>query len=129
MPSPVDLMGLICFEAPLYKNKTDPAGLNNPEDTWYVEKLRSATVQLQKSSAIRARPSKRRIDSHRYILNGAAGHYDGLDTFDDTMMKYSRFGEDTKYSWSELTFHSCSHMTQQAIDSATGGMFEACACD
>lgn len=41
-------------------------------------------------------------------------------------MKYSRFGEDTQYSWSKLTFHNCSHMTQQAIASASGGTSALC---
>lgn len=79
--------------APVYKNVTDPAELNNPRATWY-------------------------------IVNGAAGHYDGLDTLNDPLRPYSRFAEDTTYSWSKLIFHNCTHMTQQAMASKNGTVFD-----
>ncbi|EFZ04130.1 purple acid phosphatase [Metarhizium robertsii] len=55
-----------------------------------------------------------------YITNGAGGHYDGLDSFDEPKQKYSRFGLDTAnatYGWSRLTFHNCSHLTHEFIAS------------
>ena len=72
-----------------------------------------------------------------YITNGAAGHYDGLDSFDLPMQEYSRFGLDTNnatYGWSRLTFHNCSHLTHEfvasndntVVDSAT--LFKAREC-
>lgn len=63
-------------------------------------------------------------NSTMYLLNGAAGHYDGLDTFVTPLQPYSRYAEDTFYAWSKLIFHNCTHMTQQAINSATGEVFD-----
>lgn len=59
-----------------------------------------------------------------YIVNGAAGHYDGLDTLDDPLQAYSRYAQDTTYSWSKFIFHNCTHMTQQAIASANGSVYD-----
>lgn len=59
-----------------------------------------------------------------YILNGAAGHYDGLDTLNDPLTPYSRFAEDTLYAWSKLIVHNCTHLTQQGISSKTGKVFD-----
>ncbi|KAK7214902.1 hypothetical protein V2G26_002905 [Clonostachys chloroleuca] len=72
-----------------------------------------------------------------YITNGAAGHYDGLDSLDSPRKPYSRFGLDTKdgvYGWSRLTFHNCTHLTHEyiasnnnsAVDAAT--LFKARTC-
>ncbi|KAL7925999.1 Metallo-dependent phosphatase-like protein [Trichoderma austrokoningii] len=65
-----------------------------------------------------------------YITNGAAGHYDGLDTLLSPRQQYSRFSLDTNnatYGWSKLTFHNSTHLTHDfvasnnntVIDSAT----------
>lgn len=73
-----------------------------------------------------------------YITNGAAGHYDGLDSLDSPRQPYSRFGLDTSnatYGWSRLTFHNCTHLTHDfvasnndtVLDSAT--LFKARTCD
>jgi len=59
-----------------------------------------------------------------YITNGAAGHYDGLDTLDATRKPYSRYAQDTAYAWSKLIFHNCTHMTQQAIASSNSSVFD-----
>lgn len=59
-----------------------------------------------------------------YIVNGAGGHYDGLDTLDPTLMPYTRYAQDTTYSWSKLIFHNCTHLTQQAISSANGTVYD-----
>lgn len=55
-----------------------------------------------------------------YITNGAAGHYDGLDSLQEPRKDYSRFGLDTSnatYGWSRLTFHNCTHMTHDFVAS------------
>ncbi|CAK3967898.1 Metallo-dependent phosphatase [Lecanosticta acicola] len=59
-----------------------------------------------------------------YIVNGAAGHYDGLDTLNYPLMPYTRYAQDTAYSWSKLIFHNCTHLTQQAIDSGNGTVYD-----
>ncbi|OAQ71361.1 metallophosphoesterase [Pochonia chlamydosporia 170] len=62
-----------------------------------------------------------------YITNGAAGHYDGLDTFDEPKQKYSRFGLDANnatYGWSRLTFHNCSHLTHEFVASNNNSVLD-----
>ncbi|KAF8717619.1 hypothetical protein AX14_012095 [Amanita brunnescens Koide BX004] len=59
-----------------------------------------------------------------YITNGAAGHYDGLDTLDTPLQSYSRFAQDTAYGWSRLTFHNCSHLTHEFVASANGSVLD-----
>lgn len=44
-----------------------------------------------------------------YILNGAAGHYDGLDPLVLPLANYSRYTNDKTYGWSRLTFHNATH--------------------
>ncbi|KKK13451.1 hypothetical protein ARAM_000912 [Aspergillus rambellii] len=59
-----------------------------------------------------------------YIVNGAAGHYDGLDTLVEPRNNYSRFSLDTVYGWSRLTFHNCSHLTHEFVGSANGTVLD-----
>ncbi|KFY28131.1 hypothetical protein V491_00620 [Pseudogymnoascus sp. VKM F-3775] len=62
-----------------------------------------------------------------YITNGAAGHYDGLDTLDEHH-DYSRFDldiEDHAYGWSRVTFHNCTHMTHEYIASRNGSVLDS----
>ena len=59
-----------------------------------------------------------------YVVNGAAGHYDGLDTLQYPLMPYTQFAQDTDYSWSRLTFHNCTHLTLQSIASANGSVYD-----
>jgi hypothetical protein len=44
-----------------------------------------------------------------YVVNGAAGHYDGLDTLIVPRPSYVAFANDTEYSYSRLTFHNRTH--------------------
>ena len=44
-----------------------------------------------------------------YILTGAAGHFDGLDTAHTPYPDYSRFVNDTLYGFSQVTFHNRTH--------------------
>ncbi|RDW56545.1 purple acid phosphatase-1 [Coleophoma cylindrospora] len=62
-----------------------------------------------------------------HIINGAAGHWGGLDSFDTTMQNYSRFGLDSTegiYGWSKLTFHNCTHMTHEYVASVNGTVLD-----
>lgn len=63
-----------------------------------------------------------------YITNGAAGHYDGLDSLQSPRQKYSRFGLDTDngvYGWSRLTFHNCTHMTHDFVASNNNSVLDS----
>lgn len=59
-----------------------------------------------------------------YMLNGAAGHYDGLDKFSLPLKSYSRFAQATDYAWSMLQFHNCTHLTQLGINSTNNAVFD-----
>jgi len=60
-----------------------------------------------------------------YITNGAAGHYDGLDTLNATLAPYSRAAFDTHYGWSRLVFHNCTHLTHEFVKSADGTVLDS----
>ncbi|KAJ5902116.1 Metallo-dependent phosphatase [Penicillium taxi] len=59
-----------------------------------------------------------------YIVNGAAGHYDGLDSLKMPLQPYSRYAQDTAYGWSKLTFHNCTHLTHEFISSSNGTVLD-----
>lgn len=44
-----------------------------------------------------------------YIVNGAAGHFDGLDSLISPLPSYVAFANNTLYSYSRLTFHNRTH--------------------
>jgi hypothetical protein len=60
-----------------------------------------------------------------YITNGAAGHYDGLDTLAKPYSSYTRFVSDQVYGWSRLTFHNATHLTQDFVSSANGSVLDS----
>lgn len=60
-----------------------------------------------------------------YITNGAAGHYDGLDTLVRPFQNYSRYAQDTAYGWSQLTFHNATHLTHDFIASGNGSVLDS----
>ncbi|OQO11458.1 hypothetical protein B0A48_03185 [Cryoendolithus antarcticus] len=60
-----------------------------------------------------------------YITNGAAGHYDGLDTLDRPFAYYSRYAQDEAYGWSRLTFHNATHLTQDFVASKNGSVLDS----
>jgi hypothetical protein len=63
-----------------------------------------------------------------YVVNGAAGHYDGLDSFTLPLMPYHVVGYSTNngvYGWSKLTFHNCTHLTQSFIASNNGSVLDS----
>ncbi|KAF8968595.1 metallophosphoesterase [Flammula alnicola] len=60
-----------------------------------------------------------------YITNGAAGHYDGLDTLNAVLSPFSRAAIDTDYGWSRLTFHNCTHLTHEFVRSSDGTVLDS----
>lgn len=82
------------------------------------------------------------------IINGAAGHYDGLDTFHSIpyysvqawdkyvffhlfwsgVLVYIGADEDSvthsTYGWSRLTFHNRTHLTHEFVASANGSVLD-----
>lgn len=52
-----------------------------------------------------------------YIVNGAAGHYDGIDTLVQPVPNYLAYGQDTAYGWSRFTIHNETHITHDFIAS------------
>ncbi|KAE8162829.1 Metallo-dependent phosphatase [Aspergillus tamarii] len=59
-----------------------------------------------------------------YITNGAAGHYDGLDSLTYPLQPYSRAAQNSAYGWSKLTFHNCTHLTHEFISSSNGSVLD-----
>jgi acid phosphatase type 7 len=57
-----------------------------------------------------------------YIVNGAAGHYDGLDT-PTTPVATSR-KIIVKFGWSLFTVHNCTHLTTEFISSGDGSVMD-----
>ncbi|ORX38727.1 Metallo-dependent phosphatase-like protein [Kockovaella imperatae] len=60
-----------------------------------------------------------------YLVNGAAGHYDGLDKEYTPLYDYIAFANDTMYSYSKLTFHNSTHLTHQFMASGDNSVIDA----
>ncbi|KAF9219062.1 Metallo-dependent phosphatase [Gyrodon lividus] len=58
------------------------------------------------------------------IVNGAGGHYDGLDTL-TAPPSYVDVSFDTAYGWSRLTFHNRTHLTHEFVSSANGTVLDS----
>ena len=58
-----------------------------------------------------------------YIVNGAGGHYDGLDVL-DAPFNYSAYQEDSAYGWSKFIFHNRTHVTTQFVASENGTVLD-----
>ncbi|KAF8851428.1 Metallo-dependent phosphatase [Acephala macrosclerotiorum] len=58
-----------------------------------------------------------------YIVNGAAGHYDGLDTPTLPLVPTSR-EIITAYGWNLFTVHNCTHLTTEFIASGNGSVLD-----
>ena len=52
-----------------------------------------------------------------YILNGAAGHYDGMDALKYPSKDHFAYGFDNTYGWSKFTIHNETHLTHEFIAS------------
>jgi hypothetical protein len=61
-----------------------------------------------------------------YIVNGLGGHYAGLDSF-SKIEPYQDFGIDISnatYGWSRLTFHNCTHLTHELVNSSSNAVID-----
>lgn len=58
-----------------------------------------------------------------YVVNGAAGHYDGLDTPSKPYVASSR-KVIVAYGWSLFTVHNCSHLSTQFVASGNGTVLD-----
>lgn len=102
----------VCWEC---KDVFEPIFLN-----YSVDLVLSGHVHAYERNApmYNNKPDPRELNNPTYpwyITNGAAGHYDGLDTLSRPFMNYSRFAQDSDYVWSRLTFHNATHLTQDMI--------------
>lgn len=59
-----------------------------------------------------------------YIVSGAAGHYDGLDTPTFPLVSTSRKAIWTTYGWNLFTVHNCTHLTTEYICSGNGTVLD-----
>ncbi|KAJ5939037.1 hypothetical protein N7466_002171 [Penicillium verhagenii] len=60
-----------------------------------------------------------------YLVNGAAGHYEGLDSVETPLEDYTTVAIDTVYGWSRFTVHNCTHITQDFISSSNGTVLDS----
>jgi hypothetical protein len=60
-----------------------------------------------------------------YITNGAAGHYDGLDSLSRPFQPYTAVAFDDAYGWSRLTFHNKTHLTHEFVASRNGSVLDS----
>lgn len=60
-----------------------------------------------------------------YILTGAAGHFDGLDSATQPYPAYTKFVNDTLYGFSRVTFHNRTHLTHEFVSSASGQVLDS----
>jgi acid phosphatase type 7 len=58
-----------------------------------------------------------------YIVNGAGGHYDGLDKPKLPLVATSRKVVQT-YGWSLFTVHNCTHLTTEFVASGNGSVMD-----
>lgn len=59
-----------------------------------------------------------------YILNGIAGHYDGMDAFGKKMPAGFRVGFDDTYGWSRFTVHNATHLTHEFVASRNDSVLD-----
>lgn len=59
-----------------------------------------------------------------YVISGAAGHYDGLDTPKLPLVSSSRKMISTVYGWNLFTVHNCTHLTTEYISSSNNSVLD-----
>jgi hypothetical protein len=59
-----------------------------------------------------------------YLTNGAAGHYDGLDTF-TAIQPYSVYHQAADYAWTTVSFTNATHLTVNSMWSANNTVFDS----
>lgn len=58
-----------------------------------------------------------------YLINGAAGHYDGMNQMSD-LPKGFEFGFDNTYGWSRFTVHNKTHITHEFVASRNNSVMD-----
>lgn len=59
-----------------------------------------------------------------YIVNGAGGHYDGVNKLGQSMHGFE-YGFDSVYGWSRLTVHNKTHLTHEFVASRNDSVLDA----
>ncbi|VVT48658.1 uncharacterized protein SAPINGB_P001887 [Magnusiomyces paraingens] len=59
-----------------------------------------------------------------YLVNGAAGHYDGMDDLNKTKPAGFKFGFDNTYGWSRFTVHNETHITHEFVASRNDSVMD-----
>ena len=59
-----------------------------------------------------------------YLVSGAAGHFDGLDAFDEPLAHYQVVGHNSTYGYNMFKVHNCTHLTTEFISSGTGNVLD-----
>ncbi|VVT48656.1 uncharacterized protein SAPINGB_P001886 [Magnusiomyces paraingens] len=60
-----------------------------------------------------------------YFVNGAAGHYDGMDSLNnDNSPAGFKFGFDNTYGWSRFTVHNETHITHEFVASRNDSVMD-----
>lgn len=61
-----------------------------------------------------------------YLVNGIAGHYDGMDSFgNDTKPAGFKYGFDDTYGWSRFTVHNETHLTHEFVASRNDSIMDS----
>ena len=63
-------------------------------------------------------------NSTMYVINGAGGHYMGLEAYSMTQ-PYTVVQQHGAYSWSTLNFHNCTHMTIDTLFSRNNTIYDS----
>jgi hypothetical protein len=94
-------------------------------DRFKVDIVLSGHIHLYERLAV---TGKSTIGDHSaeswHIVNGAAGHYDGLDKFRGPPIEASRKVIDTVYGWSLFEVHNCTHLSTTFIASGNNSVLD-----
>ncbi|KAH8884313.1 Metallo-dependent phosphatase [Thozetella sp. PMI_491] len=67
-------------------------------------------------------------DTPFYVINGIAGHYDGMDSFTQPLKSYQAFGLDINnetYGWSRLHFYNQTHLRHEFVASNNDSVIDS----
>lgn len=95
---------------------TDPAGWNNPSAPAYSEHS-----PIHRPVGL----SHPNLRFRLLVVQGAAGHFEGLEPLLATPPAYLAWGNDTTYGFSKLAFKDRNHLELQFINSDTGAIMKS----
>lgn len=118
---------------PTAGNVTDPAGFNNPKAPMYgtytcllvpkkcgISYLKLNVLLLRFAHLLNVHAT-----SHIPVVQGAAGHFEGLDSLFSPNPPYIAWANDTLYSFSNILFKDRHHLEVQFIESDTGAVLHS----